>query len=762
MSIAASHLLGTTGQTTTLSGGVAYGGDYQVLGDLVLTNGTYTLTPGTVFYVNGRATRKSLFGTPIRRVTGSTITVGDNATLVLDGATITASGSTTSCPMWRGIVLSAVGQGASGPYRLVVQNNSTISHALCGIDMERNGPHPGNEAYLIENSAFAHNITHVRDQMRHTSGTVSFITNCTFDSDPTQTRFPYEQAGGRQYYAYQALYLTPTGDTFSHTVEVSGNTISNAVYGIVNNEFDRAGVSIQNNVLNKIFQTGIWTVNNDTNAGTRLPLTSGNTVSLNGALPTNTDQIDPTATRYGIVQEGPFVLANAFIANTVTGNISPVFNNYRQVGLSISGPTSASGNLLQNVDEGISATELDGSDIADNRTAGCGSGFVVKANNNGLSQVHRLGCNTFAQGYGGVTSNTAGIVVQQNATINDIGSYSSPAANQFDGLVYGIVNDNQMASVTYYQTASSQEAPTTGGSGGTVSILTVNGLNLKNYCLGQGASNGNGVNSFRGAAPSPGYLAALMDSVRRQLVPAVRRRSYLHEVSSYYAGTQQLPILETWWATLAGPNAAAYRTLGRYLLRAYDTQRDATAAQRILAGLQPQALLDAELAAQLQLRAVLRHLPHTAPLLSPADSVTLRTLAWSGRSVAEQATRWLRYYHPRLPLPTPAPATPRLAAPVARKKTSTERDATLGAAYPNPAQTDVTITCQLPRADQAAELRFTHLLTGQVLRVVPVVGSGTERRQRVALAGLPAGQYAYQLLVEGQPATAPQKLFVNP
>ena len=63
---------------------------------------------------------------------------------------------------------------------------------------------------------------------------------------------------------------------------------------------------------------------------------------------------------------------------------------------------------------------------------------------------------------------------------------------------------------------------------------------------------------------------------------------------------------------------------------------------------------------------------------------------------------------------------------------------------------------------QTAELRFTNLLTGQVQLVVPVEGTGTERSQRVALHGLPTGQYAYQLVVEGQLVAAPQKLLVNP
>ncbi|HET9506228.1 MAG TPA: hypothetical protein VFO93_22000, partial [Hymenobacter sp.] len=372
------------GQTTTLSGGNSYAGDYQVLGDLVLTNGTYTLTPGTTFYVNGRATRIGAFGTPIRRVSGSTITVGDKATLVLDNATLTASGSTTTCPMWRGVVVKGIGAGPGTTNRLVVQNGSAISHALCALSLE-DGSNGGTTAYVIERSAFAQNLTHVRDVAVHTAGTTSFIANCTFDSDPGQTRFPYEQAGGTQYFAYQALYLTPVGDFGSHAVEVTGNAINNAVYGIVNNEVDRAGVMIQNNVLNKIFQTGIWTVNNDTNTGTTISVTSGNQVGLNGIFPANTDQIDPTATRYGIVREGRLAIPNLFVNNTVTGNTNPAFNNYQQIGLSISGPTSASGNLLQNMNEGISATELSGSDIVDNQTSGCVNGFVVKNYINGQS-----------------------------------------------------------------------------------------------------------------------------------------------------------------------------------------------------------------------------------------------------------------------------------------------------------------------------------------------------------------------------------------
>lgn len=187
----------------------------------------------------------------------------------------------------------------------------------------------------------------------------------------------------------------------------------------------------------------------------------------------------------------------------------------------------------------------------------------------------------------------------------------------------------------------------------------------------------------------------------------------------------------------------------RYPLSTYDMQ-PATTAQRVRA-------------AQLQLRAVLRHLPQTTPRLVAADSVALRTLAWSGISVAGQAGRWLRYYHPRIVLPAQV-AAPALRLAAKRKAVLAESGAALGAAYPNPAQTEVIITCKLAQADQAAELRFINLLTGKIQLVVPVegTGTGTGRSQRVALTGLPAGQYAYQLLVEGQLVAAPQRLMLNP
>ncbi len=760
----AATTLGLSGQTTTLPPGT-YTSTYRVLGDLLLTNGAYTFQ-GATFYVDGQATT-----TPRRQVTGYTITLGANASLVLDGATLTASGSTTGCPMWRGLVLNDHSQGPGGTYRLIMRNNSTISHALCGLDVDDDGNgltgYSGTSSYLLTNSTFAHNLTHVRDVTHHPGSQLSFITSCAFNSDASQMHFPYQEdkATGNKYYTYQALLLlprryapSPAGNIVpANTIEVRRNMFSQAVYGIVNNQYDRGAVLIEGNTLNKIFQTGIWTVNTYSDQGTSVPAVSNNFVGVNAYPPQNTDQIDPTATVFGIVGEDPHQ-PSTFVGNTINGDKDN--GTKPQVGLAIRLQTSASANLLENLNEGMQTTMLDDSDIFDNQFNNCDDAFVVQPSTGNLYYLNRLGCNTFLQ-YG-FTPASRGIVVQPDAAINDIGSFSNPAANRFDGMATDIYNDG--SPFTYYRTNSSQEPASTGG-GSRASIQTVilpRG-SIADYCLNQGAKNGNGVNQARGTAPSPGYIAALMDSVRRQLVPAARGRACLHEVLSYHAGTQQLPALETWWPTLALANAAAYRTVGLYLLRAYDAQpATAAAALRVVAGLQAAALRNAELAAQLQLRVVLRHLPQTMPRLGAADSTTLRALAWSGTNVAGQATRWLRYYHPRIALPAAVPARRPATAAAPRRGALAESGAALGAAYPNPAQTEVILTCQLARADQAAELRFVNLLTGKTALVVPVAGTGTDRQQRVALAGLPAGQYAYQLLVDGQLVAAPQRLTVNP
>ena len=278
------------------------------------------------------------------------------------------------------------------------------------------------------------------------------------------------------------------------------------------------------------------------------------------------------------------------------------------------------------------------------------------------------------------------------------------------------------------------------------------------YCSSQGATKGNGVNA-RGTVLSAATIAALADSVRLRQVPPARR-AYLYQVLSYYQTPSQLATLEAWWATLLLPNAEDYRTTGLALLRAYDAQPAPAAALRVLTLLQPQALLDAEVAAALQYRLVRQHLPLTTPRLARADSTVLRTLAWSGTSLAERAGQWLRYFYPRLPLPAPAAHVPHTASRAALPKAAAT-GAVLGVAYPNPTQAEASITYQLPRAATTAEISFTNLLTGRVQLTIPLKGGSGEDMQTVHVPHLPTGQYMYRLLVNRQPVAIPQRLVVR-
>ncbi len=72
--IAAGNLLGNVGTTTVLPPGT-YSGTYRVLGNLLLTNGSYTLSNAT-FFVDGVASKTPVRGGYQRTVSGSTITVG--------------------------------------------------------------------------------------------------------------------------------------------------------------------------------------------------------------------------------------------------------------------------------------------------------------------------------------------------------------------------------------------------------------------------------------------------------------------------------------------------------------------------------------------------------------------------------------------------------------------------------------------------------------------------------------------------------------
>ena len=762
--IAASNLLGAVGRTTTISGGGTYSGAYRVLGSLVLTNGSYILTNAT-FYVDGAATKRPLAGGGFQRtVSGGTITLGANATLTLDNSTLTASGSGPACAMWRGLVLNNSGQGTTtGSYRLVMQNNSTISHALCGLTVADSYQvsQAGDTEYSIDHSAFAHNLTHINDRTTHIGPRLSVIASSTFESDPAQMHLPYDQTSATDlFYTYQALLLTPldNNQNRNYVLDVHDNTIRQAVYGIVDNVYDRAGVLIHDNRLQGIYHTGIWTVDKIAQPSlATISVISGNQVFLDTAPGLQTEQIDAMGDLYGFFSEAPLhSYSHSFEQNYVRSYLT---DPKRPVGMALFGAIDVKGNYLADVTDAIRTTAQDGV-LFDNYINECLKGIVVQ-DGGSYSYQTTTGCNTFIQGSYPLQY---GIEVQPNAYLGTQGSRSSAAGNNFDSNIPEAIHNDGLP-FTYWYASSLQEASilttTAPTSYVTFRPATPPATGWTNYCNSQGATKGNGVNQ-RGAVLSAATVATLADSIRLRQVAPARRRAYLYEVLNYYQNRNQLAALETWWATLLPANVEDYRTVGLTLLRTYDAQPAPAAAQRVLALLQPQALLNAEVSAALQYRLVRQHLPQTTPRLARADSTVLRALAGSGTSLAERAAQWLHYFYPRLRLPAaPAARAAQVASRPARPQ-AIFTGAMLGEAYPNPTQAAVRIPYQLPPAATSAELRFVDLLTGQLRLTVPLkVGSSSEA-QTVQVPHLPAGQYVCRLLVNGQPVAVPQRLVILP
>ena len=139
-------------------------------------------------------------------------------------------------------------------------------------------------------------------------------------------------------------------------LDVHDNTIGQAVYGIVNNVYDRAGVQIHDNRLSDIFATGIWPTDN---IAVRRDI-SGNQIFLDTSLGTLAEQVNPQATSYGFFSEAPLHnYGNSFLQNYVRwggGTQTPK----SLIGMYLSGIAEVSGNHLANLTEGIRTAAQDG------------------------------------------------------------------------------------------------------------------------------------------------------------------------------------------------------------------------------------------------------------------------------------------------------------------------------------------------------------------------------------------------------------------
>ncbi|RTQ49651.1 DUF3494 domain-containing protein [Hymenobacter gummosus] len=722
--------LGAAGVDTWLNangGTTTFSGNHKVLGNLVLTNGTFELTPGTRFWM---AAAPASNGEPAGR-----IIVAANATLRLNNATIESFCTNA----WQGITLDVTSPNA----RLVVENNSTVADAKYGVLAENNYAYPNNPSpyetyYSITNSTFRNNLNHIWDESMHkTTATSCVVENNTFTSSANNMLAPY--SGLR---TYEALHVNsfnvPDG-----AVSIRNNIINEAVYGIVTALDDFSRVHVTNNLLQNIYTIGIWQ-----QEGNNSNEFSGNTVYLNPDYMFGTPQIGYASTAVGIycgsLAYGASPTSQNYVYGATPGSVALP---RPQVGAVAGQDQLLEKNYFRDLN--VAMSTLNGQPrLLGNFVVNCEEAVRINPATSSLSNP-QVRCNRFtrlsngpAYAYGIVVPST----MQQNL---QFGSNSQPGGNRLVNIQEPLRNDGN-GTVTYWRYNSGQENVSASGSGYTV--VNPSSLSPANACSPYTA----GVNAARATGGSLAYVQALMDSVARQNAPAYRLKDYQGEIVRYFASRNDLTPVELYLTRLEAANPDAHRSISLGLLRVRRQQRNVTRAQWVRGELLRTAGQDIEVRNQIKLSDALTSLAQRpvrpGQRLLSADSVALRQVALSGTDVAEEAATRLRYYYPQaLPATTRVPLRPATAtakpleAPVATR---------LNGASPNPATAELTVHYALGAQVRHAEVQLYSLLTGKrVLTQTLSVKTGAGR-QVLDLRGLPPGQYSYRLVTDGRSGPA--------
>jgi len=752
--------LGSPNVTTTISGSTTYSGAYHVKGDLLLTKGTFTLNPGTTFYFDNLPAN----GQPIGK-----ITVGNNATLRINNATLRGA-----CNSWFGIVLS---QNHYANSHLIIENNSTIANAKYGVYAEPEDPMVSmvyDTQYSITNSQFRNNWTHIYDESQHSSPASScVITGCSFTSSAQQMLPPYNNTGTGSYndqITYQALFINPytygvtypnqPDDTNSGTVNVSGNSINTAVYGILNHFQDRNLVNISANVLTNVYTVGIWKAANPIYSVDR------NSVSLSASRFVNTVQISNLNPVIGIDAGAFSTLGGRVSNNTIAGEtLQNSFLFKEQIGIVAPNELVAvQGNTLSRLSAGTTYSTPNINSF-DNRFTNCQAGIkLIPYDQTFSTNIHgpsRVECNTFERA-NGFTDQIYGIWAppripsggandpDREAYLPDLGTVR-PCGNSFSNVSTAVQNDGKNLSPTYYRFSNAQETVV----GGPKLRVNIGGVAPPNECQSRGA-NSFPLNGINRQANTFAYVQSLMDSVRLQSVPAARQGLYEGQIIRYFANQADLSALEQYAATIPLANREATYTFNLYLLREYSGKHRPKFAQRAQQQLLALAAGNNDLRQEVAVLSLLARAtwPSAGSRLPAADSTLLATAAASGTTVAERAASWLRYYYPH-------------AAPYREPRQSPSVTATAGLParpllvesklYPNPATATAVARYQTAKPGQVVDLQVFSLLTSRqvLMRRLPATnGHEACQEQTISLRDLPAGQYSYRFVVDGQAQAA--------
>ena len=740
------HELGNSDPTQPVTridargGRVVFEGLYHVVGPVEFVNGKFELTPGTVFYVEGgKGPSGSWPVVPQGQqcyadVLGGDhfiqLFVGQDATLVLDGATLTAD-----CDeMWGGVELVDNGtlytQTSAGS-----KQRARISEARVGVLLGTPCRSDGASYYLTSTDFYNDTYGVVALGNDHLMGTSCRVTDCHFSSDHTQRLWPDNSStyGGGDY-TQAGLVLR---GAYHESIAYKNNTFDELLVGA-----DVAGerVVFDSNELTACYGVGIRV------GGPDMPAYVGNVSVRTNYVevpddPTPGGQVVPGADVVGISlpvlpKGGGEVLV---AGNTVKGTGTPGNPRKPLIGLdaylsfTYTGITDA--NELGNLDRGVRLFDAGGRYaapvVSGNQLAECVHGVTLTGRQY-AAFAPTVACNEFDGG-------DVGIFIEGGATVGDLGSAQAPNGNAFNVNQFSVEN-NSTRQIDYFAQFSPFENVTFNGT--TVNVRRYSG----NNCASRGSSYG-----LRGVANT----LADVQQWQEQLLSNADAPSVLHalepKVAAYFFEQNQLSDLESFVGQLAYNNEPAFERLSVYLMETYRQLGQDADAQRVLQYLSSHSGTNPEVAQRLiyfDLAGRLRRLaPGSRP--SPADSTQLGVLAGTSTAYAPVACATLRFYYPSLSC---GGNTAGAAGNAARAALTSANPGLTKArlnlrAYPNPAATELTVSADGTVPD-GAHFELAEVSTG---RVVPEQAAVLlEGGLKLTVGELAPGVYVGRLLHKGQ------------
>jgi hypothetical protein len=730
------QVLGAAGVETPFTGPLTFSGIYKVDGPIRFQSGTFTLTPGTIFYMEG-GTKFDDFSD-----IGSYIAVGDfgtSAELILNSATITAF-----CDkMWAGIVL--VGQNT-----ITTQGTpsemSEISHSYFGVGV--NNESENGNIFRISHTRFFNNYfaSIFNDQYCFpcTQNVNFYVQDCIIDSDPNTMRSPYNKTSSfNQYYAQHGI-LMYLSDSQLKTIQ--NNTIRNCLYGMRIS----GNINIQNNILSNNYVAGIY---NDQITGQTIiggpyirpqipSVINGNNITIPSQL-VNTIDINSAATVVGISADGQdYIISNNIIQNNAA---NPNLDGKDQTGIyaSTNGAYNINSNTISKLDRGVQAYNFTNAspNIFNNNFQFNIRGINVPMNP-ASSLAAKFTCNTFNIS-GNMGTTTFGINVNGSAFLNNQVTFAQPAGNRYSNINEPVHNDGTNP-FTYFRYNSSQENIGIILGSGSSSVTTNFGLSPFQACQNQGYSNG--VNGFRIAGTSFSDIQEMMDSVKYNVGTDGDINYYIYQIIKYHSDNNMVPDLETYCTSLPNYNMEAYNTISWYLIDYYVKDGQVNKAIQMKNDLISKNPSDIEALNRSDYYDVYWRIKHVTTArnykATDADLATLDLVANSGTSHSENACFLLRYYKPH----NNCNIEPNLELQKERNEQKSIK-AVLNQNVPNPAKNETTISYSLPDKFSSAKIIISDMVT-QASKEEYILND-SKGNIHVDLRNFGDGVYVYYLIVDG-------------